>query len=70
MGDDRELRARAGAQPWHSASMYINRIVNDSIETVNPKRPYDAYSVPITRRDPGPDGVLGNSDDGGSITLV
>jgi hypothetical protein len=25
--------------------------------------------VPITRRDPGPDGVLGSSDDGGRITL-
>ncbi len=49
--------------------MYINRIVDGSLETVNTKRPYDAYNVPITRRDPGPDGVLGNSDDGGSITL-
>ena len=49
--------------------MYINRIVNGSLETVNTKRPYNAYSVPITRRDPGPDGVLGNGDDAGSITL-
>ena len=36
---------------------------------MNPKRPYSAFSVPITRRDPGPDGVLDNSDDGGRITL-
>ena len=49
--------------------MYINRIVSGSLETVNAKRPYGAYNVPITRRDPGPDGVLGNSDDGGRITL-
>jgi hypothetical protein len=49
--------------------MYINKIVSGSLETVNTKRPYDAYSVPITRRDPGPDGVLGNGDDGGRITL-
>ena len=25
--------------------------------------------MPINRRDPGPDGVLNNSDDGGSVTL-
>jgi hypothetical protein len=49
--------------------MYINRIVDGSLETVNAKRPYGAYSVPITRRDPGPDGVLNNSDDGGRVTL-
>src|SRR4030095_11766377 len=26
-------------------------------------RPYSAYNVPTTIRDPGPDGVLGNGDD-------
>jgi hypothetical protein len=49
--------------------MYINRIVDDNILTINAKRPYSAYSVPITRRDPGADGILGNSDDGGPVTL-
>ncbi len=49
--------------------MYINRIAEGTIETLNAKRPYSAYSVPINRRDPGPDGVLNNSDDGGTITL-
>jgi hypothetical protein len=50
--------------------MYINRLVNGSLETVNAKRPYDAYNIPITRRDPGPDGLLNTSDDPGtSITL-
>lgn len=49
--------------------MYINKIVDDSIETINAKRPYSAYSVPITRRDPGPDGQLGTADDGGRVTL-
>jgi hypothetical protein len=50
-------------------AMYINRMVNGSLETVNTKRPYEAYNVPITRRDPGPDGALGTGDDAGSITL-
>jgi len=49
--------------------MYLNRIVTDSIEIINAKRPYEAYSIPVTRRDPGPDGRLGTSDDAGSITL-
>jgi len=49
--------------------MYINRIVDGSLETINAKRPYSAYSVPITRRDPGPDGALNTNDDGGKITL-
>jgi hypothetical protein len=49
--------------------MYINRTVDGSLETVNAKRPYEAYNVPITRRDPGPDGVLNTSDDAGSVTL-
>ena len=50
--------------------MYINRIVDGSLETINAKRPYEAYNVPITRRDPGPDGALNTSDDPGtSITL-
>lgn len=49
--------------------MYIHKIVEGSLETVNPKRGYPEYTIPITRRDPGPDGVLGNSDDGGRVTL-
>jgi hypothetical protein len=49
--------------------MYLNKIVTDSLETVNARRPYNAYSVPITRRDPGPDGRLGTADDAGSVTL-
>ncbi len=49
--------------------MYINRTVDGSLETINARRPYSAFSVPISRRDPGPDGRLGNADDGGPITL-
>jgi hypothetical protein len=33
-----------------------------------PYRPYDAYNIPITKRDPGPDGVVGTADDGQLIT--
>ena len=64
MSFERELAPSLGFRV-----MYINRIVDGSLETINAKRPYEAYNIPITRRDPGPDGVLNNSDDGGSITL-
>ena len=33
----------------------------------NLNRPISAFNVPISIRDPGPDGVLGNADDGPSI---
>ena len=49
--------------------MYLNKIVTDSLVEVNALRPYSAYSVPITRGDPGPDGRLGTADDAGSVTL-
>jgi hypothetical protein len=61
---ERELAANLGFRV-----MYINRIVEGTLETINVRRPYSAYSVPITRRDPGPDGVLNNADDGGRITF-
>ena len=56
--------------------MYVNKVVSGSIVNstnslvnINTLRPYNAWSVPITRRDPGPDGVLGNGDDAGKVTL-
>ena len=33
--------------------------------SLNPLRPYSAYSIPISSLDPGPDGVLGTTDDTG-----
>ena len=61
---ERELAPSLGFR-----AMYIDRKVDGSLETINPKRPREAYSVPITRRDPGPDGALNTSDDGSPITL-
>ena len=34
----------------------------------NNLRPYAAYNIPVTNRDPGPDGEVGNADDGGLLT--
>lgn len=33
---------------------------------LNPLRPYSAYSIPISRPDPGPDNILNTSDDTGT----
>jgi hypothetical protein len=35
---------------------------------LNTFRPYDAYNIPVTNRDPGPDGRVGTGDDGGLVT--
>lgn len=70
---ERELAANVGLRV-----MYVHKLVSgainntlpsNSLVTINTLRPYSAWSVPITRRDPGPDGVLGNADDAGSVTL-
>ena len=46
---------------------YVYRNIDNFRVRVNQNRPMEAYNVPITIRDPGPDGVLGNGDDGAGI---
>ena len=60
---ERELAANMGIRV-----MYVNKLVSGSIVnstnnlvSINTLRPFSAWSVPITRRDPGPDGILGNA---------
>ena len=45
------------------------RVSTDRYATRNVARPRSAYNIPLTRRDPGPDGVLNTSDDGGTVTI-
>jgi hypothetical protein len=49
------------------AGGYVYRSIKDFQVLVNENRPMSAFNVPITIRDPGPDGVLGNGDDGAGI---
>jgi len=56
------------AANFSSRASYVYRKEVDRYQTVNTKRPYSAYSIPITNTDPGPDGTLGTSDDGGPVT--
>jgi hypothetical protein len=46
---------------------YVYRRIDNLNVTINSNRPLSAYNVPITIRDPGPDGALGNADDGPGI---
>ena len=35
--------------------------------TLSVDRPYEAYNIPITNADPGPDGTVGTADDPGTF---
>jgi hypothetical protein len=67
----------------HQASVYVEREVAPDFAvragvvlnakrqpygTINISRPLEAYAVPVTVVDPGPDGTLGSDDDGGTVT--
>jgi hypothetical protein len=60
---ERQLAASISAR-----ASYIYRKEVDRYQNVNVLRPYSAYSIPISNTDPGPDGVLGTSDDGKALT--
>ena len=48
---------------------YVDKAQSGLFAPLNVRRPYSAYNVPLTRRDPGPDGVAGTTDDGGDVTF-
>ena len=68
MGVERELMPGLGLRVMYVYKSRQDFFDNSSGE-VNVLRPYASYNIPITRRDPGPDGVLDTGDDGGSITF-
>lgn len=49
--------------------LYVMKRIGDAFSTVNVLRPYSAFNIPITRRDPGPDGALSTADDGPIVTI-
>ncbi|MBI4486460.1 MAG: TonB-dependent receptor [Acidobacteria bacterium] len=46
---------------------YVHREQKQQSATINVQQPYDAFNIPVTIADVGPDGVRGNADDGPSI---
>ena len=63
-GVERELAANLGFR-----ALYVYKDFSDLFANTNVRRPREAYNIPLTRRDPGPDGVLNNADDGGNVTI-
>lgn len=59
---EREVIANFGVRTG-----YVWRGTRNQYQRVNLNRPYDAYNVPFSAQDPGPDGRVGTSDDGGVI---
>ena len=49
--------------------LYLYRRVGDAFAAINVLRPYSAFNIALPRRDPGPDGVTGNTDDGPIVTV-
>jgi hypothetical protein len=64
LGVEREVMQNLGVRV-----LYVNKKVTDRFGTRNVARPRSAYNIPLTRRDPGPDGLLNTADDGGSVTI-
>jgi hypothetical protein len=60
---ERELVANLGVRGG-----FVHRIERQKGGTINTNQPFEAFSVPTTVRDPGPDGVAGTADDGALIT--
>ena len=58
---------RQVAADFSTRVSYVYRREVDRYQNVNVLRPYGAYSIPIANTDPGPDGVLGTSDDGRAV---
>jgi hypothetical protein len=64
LGIERELQQNLGVR-----ALYVFKKVVDQFATTNVLLPRSAYNIPLTRRDPGADGVLNTADDGGTVTI-
>lgn len=49
--------------------LYVYRRISSAFASINVLRPYEAFNIPLSRRDPGADGALGTGDDGPMVTL-
>jgi hypothetical protein len=49
--------------------LLVHKRVRGEYGTINVLRPYSAWSIPISRRDPGPDGNANTPDDGDLVTF-
>lgn len=61
---ERELTAGTAVR-----GLYVYRRITDGFASINVLRPYDSFNIALPRLDPGPDGVIGNADDGSMVTI-
>jgi len=59
---ERELMANLGVR---ITGIYARNF--NTYRLLETQRPYEAYNIPITNRDPGPDGRVGTADDPGTL---
>ena len=59
---ERELMANLGVRVTGIYARNFN-----TYRLLETQRPFEAYSIPITNRDPGPDGLVGTGDDPGTF---
>jgi hypothetical protein len=59
---ERQLAQNLGVR---LSALYLRMF--DQSRMLNTRRPPEAYSIPVTSRDPGPDGTAGNADDPGTF---
>ena len=50
-------------------ALYLYKRVVGDVATVNILRPPEVYNQVLTRRDPGPDGLVNTGDDGGLVNV-
>ena len=62
---ERELAPDVGLRV---SGFYIRTF--DELRYTNTARPFEAYNVPVSQTDPGPDGVVGNADDPGGPSVI
>ena len=51
---------------WAARATGVYAEARNQWRLANSLRPYEVYNIPVTNRDPGPDGVVGNADDPGN----
>jgi len=50
-------------------TLFVYKRITDLYTKTNVLLPTSAWNIPLTRQDPGADGVIGTKDDGGNVTI-
>ena len=56
------------APGWGARTGFVWNGMRQGRASVNASQPFDAFNVPVQVTDPGPDGIVGNGDDAGTLT--